>query len=262
MKSLLISTTLTALTLAVVPPGTAGTHERVLRLDDGRVLQGVVREISPQRLLIQTDHQLFELGADRIDTIDGLPMTSASITPSKRLITSVHYVRISADGATELWTRNRTANHASSVLTSLSWGATEHELEDIRTMRAFDGFGNRLEHHVEPPTKVRPNYQVTVELVLPVPPGETVDLALRYRLTGAVQAVDGGFKLAFPGDFPDDRLYTRIVCLPPGATIEKMTPEPTEVFDHSGSPHVVWRRYYPARYREDLVVEYSLPAQD
>jgi hypothetical protein len=242
------------------PAVDAADPTSTVRLDDGRVLHGAIREISPQRLLIQTDDEMVEVTADRVAAVDGGPLSPALLATRERLIVSTHYVTVSEDGSSELWTRNRTVNRGTEVITSLSWGAAEHELAMVRTMQAFDGFGNRLSHRLEPPTGDRGHHTVVVDLALPVPPGETVDLALRYHQAGTVKRDGRSCRLAFAGDFPDDRLYTRVVRLPPGAVVTDVSPPPLQRFTHDGMEHVVWRRYYPAGRRDTLAVEYQLPA--
>jgi hypothetical protein len=51
------------------------------------------------------------------------------------------------------------------------------------------------------------------------------------------------------------------VELPVGAKLLKADPEPNLQFEHQGQTVIVWRRYYPARTRFPLVVEYE-PVQE
>jgi hypothetical protein len=226
-----------------------------VRLVDGRTLTGTLRPIDDASYLLQTDDALFELTGSQIREVDGrreLPPPEGS-----RLVRSSCYEVLHADGSVEAWNTSHVDNDGRTLLTSLQWGAAPHEMEKYRTLKVLDPWGNTLRHRFEP----RPGtdiQNVIVDLAVPVLPGESVEISTSMiRPRGAVRDGDV-WTCTFPGDFPDDRLYSRMLRLPPGAEVVSVEPE-VRVHEHDGASFVSWRRYYPKGSMFPLTVKYRLP---
>ncbi len=243
----------TAALFLVLAASCCGAAE--VRLADGRTLTGVLRPIDDASYLLQTDDALFELEGSQIREVDGsreLPRPEGS-----RLVRSSCYEVLRADGSVEAWDTTHVENDGRTLLTILKWGAAPHEMEKYRTLKVLDSWGNTLRHRFEP----RPGtdiQNVIVELAVPVLPGESVEISTSMiRPRGAVRDGDV-WTCTFPGDFPDDRLYSRLLRLPPGAEVVAVEPE-VRVHEHGGAPFVNWRRYYPKGSTFPLTVKYRLP---
>ena len=244
--------------MITVVAGGAAADERTIRLDDGRELRGTMREVTPQRLLIQTETTMFEVSADHVESVDGSPLTPAMLATEDRLIVSTHYVTVKEDGSVELLTRNRTVNRGSDIITSLSSGRRRARARDgahhagVRRFRQSTRLPTRAADRKALSPHGRGRSRAARSARRAGFPGVAISVA-RRRSPHRIRP-----RPLFPGDFPDDRLYTRVVRLPAGAEVLDVTPEPMKRFDHDSAPHIVWRRYYPAGHREDLVVIYRL----
>ena len=226
-----------------------------VRLADGRTLTGALRPIDDATYLLQTDDALFELEGRQIREVDGsreLPRPGGS-----RLVLSSCYEVLRADGSVEAWNTFHAGNDGRTLLTSLQWGAAPHEMEMYRTLKVLDPWGNTLRHRFEP----RPGtdvQNVIVELAVPVLPGESVELQTSMIRPRAAIRDGDVWTCTHPGDFPDDRLYSRLLRLPLGAEVVAVEPE-VRVHEHGGASFVSWRRYYPQGTSFPLTVKYRLP---
>jgi len=61
------------------------------------------------------------------------------------------------------------------------------------------------------------------------------------------------------GDYPDNRLVTRTVVLPPGARIISVNPEPLYRVDTGDRTTVIWRRYFRSAERVPWEIRYRTP---
>ena len=259
----LILPVLGALLLAGLPHGAMAGElaEAEVRLHDGRVLKGSLRQIQPSLYLVQTETLLCEITGAEIAAVNGTPGLPTLPGAGERLVRAAMYEVIRPNGDAELWTETQTVNTGSRVWTAISFGAAEHELDLIATLQAFDGHGNCLEHRIsERPD--RSYHEVTVDLVVPILPGEEVHLARRYLDAGRARREGDRYVLRFGGDFSEDRINCRKVQLPPGATVLLTDPEPTYRCEHQGAPILYWRRYYPRGARVPVTIEYRLPDRD
>lgn len=227
-----------------------------IELRDGRTLDGVIRQVRTSLYLVQTDQELYELSAEEIASVGGKPGVPPQEN-AKPLFTDMQRVQLRADGIVEMWKAEKITNEHDQILTYAMFGAKERELSFMRTMQAFDGYGNKLNVRIEPRAGTD-LYNVFVDFVVPVLPGETMHGSLRYEFPDQITCEDGKCVNRFWGDFPEDRLLTRRVELPPGAKLLKAEPEPNLEFEHLGQTVVVWRRYYPEGTGFPLVVEYEL----
>jgi hypothetical protein len=248
---------LTMLFLSVAVTAWAGElAPQEIKLRDGRILHGVIRQIRSSLYLVQTGHDLYELSAEEIASVGGKPGVPPQES-QKPLFNDMQRVQLRADGIVDMWTAEEITNNHDQILTYAMFGAKENELPFMRTMQAFDQFGNRLKVRIEPRAGTD-LYNVFVDFVVPILPGETMRGSLRYEFTGEITCKDGKCVNRFSGDFADDKLLTRRVELPVGAKLLKAEPEPNLQFEYLGQMVIVWRRYYPAGTRFPLVVEYEL----
>lgn len=230
-----------------------------IKLRDGRTLHGVIRQIRSSQYLVQTDEALYELTGEEITSVGGKPGVPP-LAQQKPLFRTGHRIQLGADGSLTMWSSEEIVNDHDQILTYAMFGAKEKELPAMRTMRAFDQFGNELGVRIEPRAGTD-LHNVFVDFVVPILPGETMHGSLRWEDPDLITCADGTCVNRFWGDFPEDRLLTRRVELPVGAKLLKADPEPNLQFEHQGQTVIVWRRYYPARTGFPLVVEYE-PVQD
>jgi small nuclear ribonucleoprotein (snRNP)-like protein len=229
-----------------------------VELRNGQVLEGVLRRIEPSHYLIQSEETLYEVTGDEIVSVNGDRDLTSAPRLGRPVARSETYEVITAEGNVELWSKMTRLNQSLGVWTFVSWGAKEHELPMMRAMATYDPYGNRLDHQIEP----RPGddtYQVKVNLRVPVPPGETLDLIRRFERQGAVKRGESGWVYRFAGDFPEDRVHYRKLQLPRGAEVIQVDPAPVVQFEYEGHPIVVWRRYYPRGTESPQTVIYRLP---
>ncbi len=227
-----------------------------IKLKDGKVLRGVLRQIRPSFYLVQTDDELIELSAEEIELVNG-QQGIPSVGNERPLATSMHRAQLQPDGSLDLWTFEEITNTHDEILTYAMFGAKERELPTMKTMQAYDQFGNRLNVRIEPRAGTG-LYNVFIDFEVPILPGESMRGSLRYVYQNQIECDGQRCRNQFWGDFPEDRLHTRRVELPKGAKLLKVDPEPNLQYEHDGKTVVVWRRYYPAKTGFPLVVEYEL----
>jgi len=239
---------------AAMPSGPAPV---TVELRDGRVIEGVLRQIETSRYLLQSGPALYEMTGDEIARVDGRegPPPPASDTPPP--VRSDTYEVVRPDGDVELWVTLRSVNDTPRVWTFVQWRAKPHELEMMRSMAAYDAYGHHLTHRVEP----HPGsdlHHVIVDLEVPIAPGESALLTRRYLRRDSVTEADEGYVFRFAGDYPEDRIVQRKVRLPRGAEVVRVEPPPVQQFEHEGHPIIVWRRYFPRQVTDPQTIVYRL----
>ncbi len=169
---------LVAVTIGVVVLGSATAQpagevaaSRV-ELRDGRVLKGAIRQVGSCLYLLQSADALYEVAGEEIVAVDGKPGVSAVPATGERLIRYERAEVVRPNGDVDLWSKAHVTNNGKSALTYIQWGAKESELEMIRTMEAWGGFGHRLTHRIEP-RHGTDLYDVFVDLATPVAPGSS-----------------------------------------------------------------------------------------
>jgi hypothetical protein len=264
MKTTLIAAALAALTLAMpaaAPAGSpraeAGTSAIVLA--DGRVLQGRIRALQESRYLVQGEldgeQVVLELPAAQIASVGGAA-TLPAYDPADPVRETQFYEQVDARGGVTNWSTMELRNEGRTLMTQVRWGLADWELERTKHMRVLDLYGHELHPQVEARGE---GHGLTIDLAVPVPPLTTQTLGVGYRDEGVVHAEGDHWSYTFTGDFPEDRLISRLVQLPTGATVLGTTPEATYTADSKGAPLIFWRRYYAARERLPLTVRYRLP---
>jgi hypothetical protein len=226
-----------------------------VELADGRTLDGVLRPVTHGLYLLQADDALYELDGREIGAVDGVPGPPL-LADAEPLAFVSSYRIVRPDGDVEVWSSQSQENRTNKLLTWLRWGAAPHELEAYRTMSAFDVYGNRLAHRLEP-REGSDVHDVIVDFAVPVMPGESVEISFRTVQKGMAALADGVWTFTFAGDCPEDRLQDLKLRLPDGAEVLSVSPA-VRVIEHDGAPLVFWRRYYPEGARFPLTVTYRL----
>ena len=245
--------TLTTILLAGAVPA-ADTAEVVL--NDGRTLNGVLRPVTHGLYLLQAEDVLYELDGREIGAVDG-EAGAPVLMDAEPLVYVSSYRRVLPDGDVEIWSSQSKENGGDKLLPWLKWGAAPHELEAYRAMIAFDAYGNRLDHRLEPRAD-SDVHDVIVDFRVPVMPGEYVDIAFRTVHRGVARLDDGVWTFVYAGLCPEDRVQDLKLRLPAGAEVLSVSP-PVRVIEHDGAPLVFWRRYYPEGVESPLTVRYRLP---
>lgn len=223
---------------------------------ESKPLEGYLRRISESRYLVQTEDAYLEILGDMIQSVDGKPGVPEDPGDYELLIFATFYERIQPDGDVVIWTRNHVTNQSSKVMTSTRWGVAQHELQLHQEMEVYDSYGNRLEVTLTPWTEGR--HRAEVKFMVPVAPGEEIDLSHRIIRHGAAKLEDGAWSYSFAGDFAEDRFLTRKVELPAGAEmIETLTD--WQKLNYEGRTLLILRRYFPAKTVDLQTVAYSLP---
>ncbi|MFC1572773.1 hypothetical protein ACFL6M_04155 [Candidatus Eisenbacteria bacterium] len=231
-----------------------------VELTSGRVLEGYLRQIQNSLFLVQTSDALYEVSGEEIAAVNDTPGLPRSLGISRRLVRHEVYEVILPNGKIDRWSRSQTENRSLKVLTTVSNGASERELKMYETMEVYDNYGNRLEYNITP----RPDsgfYKVTIELKVPIAPGESVGLTRRYKDFMETGRQGDVFTYQFSGAFPSDRIYYGKVRLPRGAEIQNVDPAPVVQYEHDGCQVLTWRRYYPKDERYPLRIVYRLPPE-
>lgn len=239
-------------------PGTAQAAEiRQIRINgESDPLTGYLRRISQARYLIQTEDAYLEILGDMIQSVDGKPGVPSDPSDDELLVFATFYEQIQPDGDVVIWTRNHVTNQSNKVMTSTRWGVAQHELQLHQEMEVYDSYGNRLELTLTPWTEGR--HRAEVKFLVPVAPGEIIDLSQRIVRHGAAKLEDGAWSYSFAGDFAEDRFLTRKVELPAGAQMVE-TDTDWQKLDHEGRTLLILRRYFPARVVDRQVAAYRLP---
>lgn len=228
-------------------------------LKDGRVIEGRLRAVQESRYLIDGREGrasvMLELPASQIASVDGSAALPAYDAQQPLQVTQVVDVVDPAGGATS-WFTLETRNEGRELLTQVSWGVADWERERTARMQVRDAFGNTLTPRLMTQDG---RTHVVIALAVPAAPRAPLALSVGYR-DEAVARQDGAeWVYSFAGDYPEDRLVSRTLRLPVGATVVAVEPAPSFQAEHAGAPLIFWRRYYAAGERLPLTVRYRLP---
>ena len=235
----------TVLLLCIAASAAAAETVHKIELENGDVLQGILVPASACTALVQTEDVCVEVPLERIRTLDGrsdLPMTLLREAPP--LLRFETFEELLPNGDVVLHASFSRRNATPKTIQEIDWGVAPHELSMLRGWRVFDTLGNELPLRIE--DRADGGKRVHAKLVRPILPGETVQFTDRIVQAGFVAQKDGLFHYRHRGDYPDDRLVTRMLRLPTGAQVVSVTPEPVQRLEIDGSPVVVWRRYFVA----------------
>jgi hypothetical protein len=237
---------LVAMVLLCVASGAAAeetVHE--IELENGEVLKGIVVPASACTALVQTDDLSLEVPLQQIRALDGKSDLPVSLLRDGRpLLRFDTFEELLPNGDVVLHASFSRRNAGGQTIQEIDWGVAPHELSMLEHWQVFDALGNALPLRIE--DREDGGKQVHATLVRPILPGETVQFTDRILQQGFVGQKDGLFLYRHRGDYPDDRLVTRMLRLPSGAQVVSVSPEPVQRLEIAGSPVVVWRRYFVA----------------
>ncbi len=254
----------TILILTCAMPASASSRqgemkEQEIVMSHGQVIQGQIRAYKDGRYIVQGREEsgawiFYDVHGHQITTVDGV--TDLPDFDDHPVIDYEMFERVHADGSVESWNRVEGINMRQKLLTAISWGVADWEVERVKAMRVLDAFGNELKHIVK---MKRGRRIVVVELVVPVAPLESYILMVAYRDEGRAVRDGDDWLFRFDGDFPEDRLLKRKVILPAGAEVLDITPAFFRTFDHEGAPLVFWNRFFHAYEVLPMSIRYRLP---
>ncbi len=261
MKKRALLTALLILTCAM--PAMAGSRqgdmeEQEIVMSHGQVIHGQIRAYKDGRYIVQGREEsggsiFYDVLGRQIATVDGvaeLPDHDDRLILDFQMFEQVH-----SDGSVESWTRVEGDNKQRKLLTAISWGVADWEVERVNAMRVLDAFGNELEHSMKMKKGRR---VVVVKLVVPVAPQESYILTVIYLDEGRAVQEGDTWTFRFNGGFPEDRLLKRKVILPVGAEVLEVSPYFFRTFVHEGAPLVFWKRFYVAHEVLPMSVRYRL----
>jgi hypothetical protein len=144
------------------------------------------------------------------------------------------------------------ANRTAAVVHEIDWGVAPHEVALLGHWKVFDEFGNELAVRLE--DREGGAKHAFAALVRPVLPGEEIRFTSEVLFPDLLARTDDGLRYRSAGDYPEDRLVSKMVKLPAGAEIVSVSPGPAQRFEVDGVPFILWRRYYAAREETPLEV--------
>jgi len=234
----------------------AGVH--AFELSDGKQVHGVLMTLRAGSYILQTGEQCLLLGLDDIRRIDGkVPAGAALGADRKVLFAQESFEDISDSGYVEVRSTWRWRNDGAQVLDQVDWGLNAHEIPQLQHYRVIDSYGNELGLRIEDDATIH-GKRVFVALRRPVLPGEEGRLTVVYREPGRLEREDGEWIYRHVGDYPDDRLVTRSVCLPAGAAVVAVRPQALYTVTTAGRELVVWRRFFAAGEQLPWEIRYRL----
>jgi hypothetical protein len=254
----------TILILACAMPASASsrqaeTKEQEIVMSHGQVIQGQIRAYKDGRYIVQGREEsgawiFYDVHGHQITTVDG--GTDLPDFDDRPVIDTEMFERVNVDGSVESWNRVEGVNRGHKLLTAMSWGVADWEVERMEKMRVLDAFGNELEHTM---MMKRGRRMVSVKLAVPVAPQESYILMVSYRDEGRAVRDGDDWLFRFGGDFPEDRLLKRKVILPAGAEVLDISPAFFRTYDHEGAPLVFWKRFFRAHEVLPMSIRYRLP---
>lgn len=231
-----------------------------IQLADGREIRGLVLPATECTWIVQSADLCLELTAAQIARVDGKAGVAALLEePSTPLLRTETFDEVLPNGDVVLHSSFARFNDGTTRVDRIEWGLAPHEIALLPHWQAFDEFGNELQIQVEKENGEHP--RARARLVRPIVPGETLRFTSRIRTSDLVTKEGNVLRYTHQGDYPEDRLVTKMVCLPSGATIVSVTPEPVQRFELDGKPYVLWRRYYVAGEKHPLQVRYRLASK-
>ena len=231
---------------------------RKIVLQNGETLEGYIRPLDEGKFLIQTKDVYLEVTPNQIAQVDGnSDLMSLFKTDQRPLLTYRTYEELDAEGDLSTYSHFTRRNSSDQIITKLDWGKAPHELTLYQDEKVYDEFGNEL--FMQEVNRDNGGRQVSVDLTVPILPGEEVSFSHRFIWKDYAKQKNGIWIYKHAGDYPEDRLVVKMVRLPLGAKIENISPEPVKNFEHNGYRYITWRRYYAKGEVVPLTIEYKLP---
>ena len=236
------------------------SDDTVIVMAHGQVITGRVRAVQESRYIVQGTGEngetlFYDVPGDQIATVDGseeLP----DFDHRDRVATRSQFEQVMADGGAVTWVNVSGLNGRGRLLTKVSWGVADWEVERTKNMRVVDAYGNVLPHELRMKKKRR---IVEVKLAVPVAPGENYEFNVAYSDPGRVTREGDVWTYSFAGDFSEDTFLMRKVLLPRGAELVDASPFGVKGYDHDGAPLVFWKRFLFAGETGPFTVRYRLP---
>lgn len=231
---------------------------RKIVLQNGKTLEGYIRPLDEGKFLIQTKDVYLEVTSNQIVQVDGSSdLTNLFKTDQSPLLTYRTYEELDSKGNLSTYSHFARRNSSDQIITQLNWGKAPHELTLYQDEKVYDEFGNEL--FMQEANRDNGGRQVSVDLTVPILPGEEVSFSHRFIWKDYAKQKDGIWIYKHAGDYPEDRLVIKMVRLPQVAEIVDISPEPVKKFEHNGYTYVAWRRYYVKGEVVPLTIEYKLP---
>jgi len=234
-----------AVALAVALFATGAEPVRDVELANGEKLKAIVIPASQCPVIVQSEDVCLEVPLEKIRRIDGNPHVADALRSERPpLLRNETFDELHADGNVVMRSGFERRNASSGTVHEIDWGIAPHEIPLLAHWRVFDELGNELAVRVE--DREGGAKHAYAKLVRPILPGETIRFTTEILFPDRVTRTDDGFRYRNVGDYPEDRLVTKMVKLPEGAEVVRVSPEPVQQFVADGAPYVVWRRYYAA----------------
>lgn len=242
----------------VTAPSSRAAEKHTITLAGGETIEGLVLPLSDCAFLVQNGDRSIEIPADGIVKVDGSPDLSPLLRSGEGPLLRDDILEvIREDRSVILHSARSVENRSRTIVDHLSWGIAPHEEPLIPEWQVFDPFGNELVMTVNPPDE-NGRRQARATLVRPVLPGETIRCSDRIVFHDRISEDENAFLYRHRGDYPEARLVTKMILLPPGAEVIVATPEPLRRFDFEGAPCLVWRRFFAEGEVYPIEVRYRL----
>lgn len=243
--------------LALVLLVGAAEPVRHVELESGETMDAIVIPASECPVIVQSEEQCLEVPLDRIRKLDGRSDVAEALRGDRPpLLRNETFEELLPNGDVLMHSGFSRANASARTIHEIDWGIAPHEVELLEHWKVFDEFGNELPMRVE--DRAAGAKHVFARLVRPILPGEVVRFTSEILFRNRVPDENGTFTYRSVGDYPEDRLVSKMLKLPEGAAIEKVAPEPAQRFDVDGVSFVYWRRYYKAGEETPLEVAFRM----
>lgn len=226
---------------------------RDVELINGEKIQAIVIPASECPVVVQTEETCLEVPLGKIRRIDGREDVAEALGADRPpLLRNDTFEELREDGGVLMRSSFSRANRSATTLREIDWGVAAHEVGLLGHWKVFDEFGNELPVRLE--DRDAGAKHAFARLVRPVLPGEAIRFTSEILFPDLLTRTGDGLRYRSAGDYPEDRLVSKMVKLPAGAEIVSVSPEPAQRFDVDGAPFVLWRRYYAAGEKTPLEV--------
>ncbi len=230
-----------------------------VQLRDGRRLEGLIIPYRQGSYLVQSADQCLIIPQSEFSRVDDARVELHGLSAEGDApIEYETFETIGVSGEVDIHATMRWKNPHARVLNRVRWGYARHEFGYLESLRVRDSFGRELPIEIQDRGEDRK--LVSVHLDRPALPGEEVVTTTSYREKSVTWRDGEEWVFRHTGDYPDNRLVTRTVQLPPGAAILEVDPEPLYRLETGERPLVMWRRYFLQGERIPWEIRYRLPS--
>lgn len=232
---------------------------RTVETTDDRRYEGRIYPAGDLSFLVQGDSVAVLLTADQIRAVDGVAVDEGPLPLAEHPPFVQETVEtVDREGDVEVRSIIRGRNHAEAAMTNTWFRMTAEERRRQREYRILDAYGNELAMRFTPAEDTE-LVRVDVDLRRPILPGEEWRFTHVFRDSTTCWQENGEWVFRHVGDYPDRRIVTRTVALPPGAGIREITPLPTERLRKGDRSIVIWRRLFEPGEEQPWEIRYALP---